>query len=87
MSYGKTKYNKTIDEEHKLRIKTRRESLYYGMGLGILTGFSLYVNLSMSFAAYMIISTLLAVVAIYITYRILQYRRGLDVELKKVFTR
>jgi hypothetical protein len=80
-------YKKTIDKEHKLRIKTRRESKWYGTIFGILVGFSLYISLNLSFIQYLIFSIVLTILSVYLLYRLLQFQREIEVEFKKVFTR
>jgi hypothetical protein len=80
-------YRRTINKEHRLRIKTRQQSRGYGMLFGIIVGFAIYTTLNVTFIQYMVFSSLSMGLAIYISYRILEYRRGIDVEFKKVLTR
>lgn len=57
------------------------------MLFGIIVGFAIYITLNVTFIQYMVFSSLSMGLAIYISYRILEYRRGIDVEFKKVLTR
>lgn len=78
------RYNKTIDQEVKLRAKTRRQSTQYGIVLGGVFTLFFLIGLDGSFVG-VLLGMVSSPIAFYTTYYLLESRRETGLEFCDLF--